>query len=397
LGAAVVTLFFLAMSNDDRGISSSSLFTSVTDNADSEEPCILNGDFSANPPESHWFSVQSDLEVIPKSGRNTLSATNRMDQMLSGMWQNIHPSDSCLEKGQWYEVRAKYDLIDQDTERKFRCDPTIIWNNNEESCPAISIRVGSHVQEVAWSVGPHRKTNDDDADVWNTLYGTFQVTKEMKAAPLSVFVARAPAHVDIVLDTISLKPITDDASNVVGVNDCSSLILNGDGETGDHRYWYIRGEGGTGGGTIQMGLGYHNVGYAFQHIGHRSDRWRGMLQKLNTDCLVTDSVWKITAVFRYFDEHGVYEVECDKYDPKAKHSCPVFQVDFFTMGDIEFVTSGPMMNENRHDFKVGGWNRLEHTLEVTAEMASYETAWIYINSVEPGFNYEIDDVKMIPM
>eukprot|EP00957_Ditylum_brightwellii_P109282 8336019-Ditylum_brightwellii.AAC.2 len=79
-------------------------------------------------------------------------------------------------------------------ERKFRCDPTIIWNNNEESCPAISIRVKSHVQEVTWSVGLHHKMNNDGADVWNTLNGTFQVTKEMKAELQSIFVARAPAH-----------------------------------------------------------------------------------------------------------------------------------------------------------------------------------------------------------
>ena len=49
------------------------------------------------------------------------------------------------------------------------------------------------------------------------------------------------------------------------------------------------------------------------------------------------------------------------------------------------------------DMLVGddGWHEIRHTVTITAEMALLSEVWLYVNSVDPAHNYDIDDVRMV--
>mmetsp|Transcript_31537 Transcript_31537/g.46202 ORF Transcript_31537/g.46202 Transcript_31537/m.46202 type:complete len:661 (+) Transcript_31537:94-2076(+) len=379
--------------------------------------CIQNGYFRGNPPNTdHWYAIGGHLELKQKNFAipdSALLATGRTSppQQVSGMYQNV-PAN-CFTPSKWYTVHARVLLRSAFEGQPFYCDPTILWGNNVKSCPTVNIKMlNGPAQEIAWTMGrnldEHIAREDEG---WMNLEGAFQypTSNEMKGegAVDVISVTRAPLGVDILLDYVYIEPMQDAQSvESFGMRTCeTNLIANGDAETGDHRFWFIRGNGGEGG---HIEVHHTERGYAFRHAGYRSERWRGMLQSLDATCITPHSTWRISAMFRYFvtNEHGIDVPQvCDKSNPMAPDSCPVFELQFVSLkhtstdngaGNMALNT-GPMVNEDTEEFVLGDWNRIVHTITVSEDMAMQSEVWLYVQSVAKGFNYELDDVEMLPL
>lgn len=350
--------------------------------------CVENGHFAANPPEVNWYPVQSQLRVVRgvNDKGNALQAVNRGHQIFGGMWQNLEAG--CLGIGEAYEFRATVRATMRGTDDPFECDPTILFNNVAQSCPAVGIRIGERRTEVALTVGPAKEAGE-----WMELYGVMRATSEMLAYTVSVFVSRAPPDVDLTVDSMSLAPAGDKA---MGITDCARPVANGDAEAGDHRFWFIRGA--KGGGRIEMvSPGYGGSKYAFRHSGSREQRYRGMLQRLDASCFTEGTTWTITARFRYYSVGRNGQVKfatCRKDNPKAQNSCPVFDMDFISPNGAQ-VNTGPLQNEAPGDAKAGEWNEIRHTMTVNSDMALRPQVLLYVNSVDPNYNYDLDDISMV--
>uniref|UniRef100_A0A7S2GW88 Uncharacterized protein n=2 Tax=Helicotheca tamesis TaxID=374047 RepID=A0A7S2GW88_9STRA len=368
---------------------------------DELESCILrNGHFDEEPATSHWYAVMSDITAADNYD-HALLATDRSNARLGGMWQNIR--SDCLDSNTWYEVQANVLLRQAGTEVTVDCDPSIPWFTHERSCPSIAIKNGHHlVEDIAWTVGP-LSSSGTNVDGWYRLYGVFRPTKEiLDKNYVALFVARAPTNVDIVVDQVQINPVNEFTVGVIP--DCASnLVVNGNAETGDFRYWWIRGNGGDSG-HIEVPQTNTERGFVFRHAGYRSERWRGMLQNLvDTTCLTPGSRWRISAVFRYFEtnEDGVQIPRaCDKTNPLTEYSCPVFEMQFFSpqKPGKATINTGPLTNEDAiesPEVVLGGWNRIVHTITISKEMAKSSDVWLYVQSVGTGFNYELDDVEMV--
>jgi len=345
------------------------------------------------------------------------------------MYQNV-PAN-CFTPSKWYTVHARVLLRSAFEGQPFYCDPTILWGNNVKSCPTVNIKMlNGPAQEIAWTMGrnldEHIAREDEG---WMNLEGAFQypTSNEMKGegAVDVISVTRAPLGVDILLDYVYIEPMQDAQSvESFGMRTCeTNLIANGDAETGDHRFWFIRGTGSDTNESIQIspsrfkqyGFGYYlglsttmeedTGAYAFKHVGYRNERWRGMIQKIDASCLKVGSVWTITASFRYFatDWNGNESpASCNLDNHLADNSCPVFDIEFISpkVNDPSYMSTGPMKNEVTDDYSVrtptrlDEWNEIVHTLTITGEMAKHTEAYIFVNAVDAGYNYELDDVVM---
>jgi len=384
-------------------IPSSSMISSTSSEL---EDCISNGHFDESPATSHWYPVQSDMQVTDsyESGEHALLSTDRTNARNGGLWQNIR--SDCLRPNEWYEVQADVLLRHAGTEETVDCDPSIPWSHHERSCPSIALKTNLNgVQDIAWTVGPASTSTHHFG--WYRLYGAFRPTADMLQDQIAVIVARAPIAADILVDNIHINPANEYTVGVI--QDCEdpslNLVANGNADTGDHRFWFIRGNGGEGG---HIEVHHTERGYAFRHAGYRSERWRGMLQSLDATCITPHSTWQISAMFRYFvtNEHGIDVPQvCDKSNPMAPDSCPVFELQFVSLkhtstdngaGNMALNT-GPMVNEDTEEFVLGDWNRIVHTITVSEDMAMQSEVWLYVQSVAKGFNYELDDVEMLPL
>lgn len=279
-----------------------------------------------------------------------------------------------------------------DSGKPFACDPTLMFIG-AESCPTISLRLGDNLDLVAYTRGPLQVN-----DAWHEIYGLIRITPEMVLNRISIVVSGSPPPVDIIIENVSMTRAPLDSPE--GLPDCENLVMNGGAEYGDHRGWFIRGDGGKGRGSIQIiSPGPNHSQYAFRHGGGRDARYRGMLQTIDPSCLTEGTTWKIYATFRYFTFDAKHQMQfkaCRKINPRAQNSCPVFAVDFRRKDGTGLITTGPLKNEVPGDFVKGGWSDIEHNFTVTAEMALLPDVWLYVTSVAPGVNYDLDNVRLVP-
>ena len=351
-----------ALSGDASGGSGSGGITSGT--------CLSN----------NWVSYRADAlqSASGPGGETALYATNRIHQQLGGLKQDF--ASSCLTLDSWYEVTADVKLTQAGTSNIFSCNPATQWNNDPECCAGFALFSAPNlpVTEIGLTVGPLNSTG------WNKIYGVFKATSAMKASSaVSIALARAPITADITVANVVFDGAT---SSSYGVTNCSNPVINGDGEVGDHRFWLIRGNG-PGKGTLTMTDGF-NSDNAFRHSG-KTTRYRGMLQLIDTSCFTTGSTWIITAKFRYFNT-TLDAVECNKQYKFAPDACPVFELA------PDGITEGTLDNEDTNAMQVGVWNDIKHTVTISSAVSSAKKLWLFINQVDQGAVYDLDDIKMTP-
>ena len=86
---------------------------------------------------------------------------------------------------------------------------------------------------------------------------------------------------------------------------------------------------------------------------------------------------------------GTY-VECRKNNVGAANACPSFQM--LPNGNFD---DPPLVNQDGSDMVVGEWNT--YSSEFTVTKASLLEMHIFVSSMNAGFNYDLDDVELVPL
>ena len=145
------------------------------------------------------------------------------------------------------------------------CDTCVFYQGLSTFCPVMILQDAkrNNKRQVVSSVaGPYK-----DGD-WNLMYGYTTITETMKNDwhNIELFVGWGGKNKNIVIDDVVIKPTTAAAAKKT---DCTQLVKNGDAESGDARYWYIKGAGNFGKIEVNDGGAGGSSKY-FAHTGVRS-------------------------------------------------------------------------------------------------------------------------------
>ena len=99
-----------------------------------------------------------------------------------------------------------------------------------------------------------------------------------------------------------------------------------------------------------------------------------MIQPLDSTCFTAGSKWNITAKFKFFSGDDFYE-ECSMVNSYYPVACPVFRL---WPGNQNSLATKALVNEVEDEMKIGEWNSIRNTFEVTDEWANsgFSETWI---------------------
>jgi len=357
------------------------------------ENLIYNHEFQSGD-HRYWTYTGDDTGLIMidngKYGEvgQSLSTVERT-RYWHGLAQEFK-SMRCMYVGQLLEVDVTYRLEDENG-LPVSCQTELKYSGQPGTCPIFGIKVhnmdGTESRfEVGSPIGPYRFNE------WNTINGFFEVTQDMmNARYLEVYINRAPAGTNIVVDRMDMFNATN---TTYGVETCpSNLVLNGDAELRNSRSWYIKGNGNFG--DISFVPGANNSTYAFHHSG-RSAHYHGLWQYLDQDCMDVGSEWTVSADFQLFDENGI-ATSCDpttRFSTPNSLACPMFMFQSFTEG-ADLHQTAPLLNDYNSPWVASAWNPYEATFTMTAEHKAKDSTWFFIHNVPADYSYSIDNIRVV--
>ena len=218
--------------------------------------------------------------------------------------------------------------------------------------------------EGTW-IGESIATAENMKDGWTTLAGIMTVS-EKQAAHTRLFVKMYGSDIDmnIHFDDVSLIPVD---------RSCDDLVLNGDFEFGDSRFWrpsdrrYIDVD------ILTSGASSSQYSMAIQkYTGHR------MRQPLDTRCIVEGQQFAITAQFKYINATDLVSgVSCEptiksQSDVKA---CPtiVIRGTQCESNDLEY-TFWNEIDQEENSWDSNGFNNFEKVFNIDANIAKCDVS-----------------------
>jgi len=337
-------------------------------------------------------------------------STAQRDQWYHGMSQELQID--CLTQNQYYEVSMNVMILDY-AGKPVICDPFQYHFDPSTSttCPTLALQLESKDNQlksipIGNPIGPWNPTE------WNEVYGIFQATPFFfQQKRVEMYVTNAPVGHNEVIDNVIIKPIS---TSTVGLRTCSmELVKNGDAETKDARFWYLKGDASTYG-TLEIILtstpGSSNksnndskepfTNHAFYHYGNRKNKWNGMWQKLDQDCLGIGSKWKISLYIKILNKKRE-EIWCDT----KKRACPEITFESITIRgtvteNLRNLIKKPwenLQNLVTKPWVQGEWNRFETEFTMTEAHKKLDETWFYVSNIEPGHGYIIDNISMVPI
>jgi len=351
---------------------------------------ILNPDFEIGD-QRFWTFLGSDtgIEIVSNakySGTGYSLTSKNRDLWWHGPAQKLQMKH-CIQENDIYEVNLDVRLEDETTGAGVTCDPFMSFTL-DATCPTFGIKLiyqngDEEYIEVAETIGPWNPTS------WNHIYGYFTVTANiMKAKDVYFYTGKAKPGRNIVVDNLIIKPAD---SNTFGLKTCGELVVNGDAEIGDPRYWHIKGRGNYG--SISMVPG-KDSSWAFRHGSGRTQRYQGMWQEIDQSCMDVNSKWKVSADFRLFATNGT-AVSCDKTATFGNDVCPVFFFQSHTYDQGDPFQDGQLMNSVTGGWDANSWNHYEAIFTMTANHKAKEHTWFWIHNVLPGYSYEVDNISIV--
>lgn len=224
--------------------------------------------------------------------------------------------------------------------------------------------------ENKW-IGESVATAQDKKDGWTTMAGIATVT-EIQAVHTRLFLRFwGPSTVmDTYYDDVSLVPIA---------KSCENLVLNGDFEIGDSRFWrpsdrrYVYVDiSNLGGGNSQYSMSIQ------RYTGHR------FYQTLDTRCLVEGQEFVISAQFRYLNATNLGSgVTCESSikNQGDKKACPTVSIRGTQCvdDDIEY-TFWNEIDQEQFVWDSTGFNDFEKVFTVDANIAQCNVSQVKENS-----------------
>lgn len=205
---------------------------------------------------------------------------------------------------------------------------------------------------------------------------------------IELFVGWGGKGKNIVIDDVKLKPAT---AAQVQKTDCTQLVKNGGAESGDARYWYIKGAGNFGNVVVKGTGGANGSNKFFEHNGARTRPNMGMWQELDKSCMALNSKWKISSMFKYYDAAG-NPVTC----PNPGQMCPKWRVEVYNGSGAKL--KGQILNNEKTkagQWIANDWNPYEAIFTMTQEFFEREKIFMFILA-PANHMYHVDDIKVEP-
>jgi len=295
-----------------------------------------------------------------------------------------------MEEGMTLKAKAYFRLESSDG-APLSCDPHLYYSGRAEACPTFGMKItktGGSPSQINFgsAVGPFKE------NAWNMLRGNFEVTKDMiDAESFEIYVSGSTPEKEIIIDKISLKEAKEGEFESCPA---TNLVKNGDGEIGDSRDWYIKGNSDFG--FITMVDGADGSSYAFHH-SDRTEHYHGLWQHLNQDCMNTGTKWVVSAQFQLFDENG-NGIPCDptiRFTSMVAVACPVIQIQSHTEGR-DVVQTKPLLNDIHTEWKGDQWNSYSAVFEMTRAHKRMDSTWFFVQNVDKDHSYSIDNINIHP-
>ena len=356
----------------------------------SEEQCenIIRNPGGELGTTDFWTHTGGGVQVLSgdpadgstRSGSNAISSVMRV-----GAWHGIgqYLDTRCLTSGRKYEIIVRIRI--KDTEGDYlACNINRVDFNAFDVCPRVTFRIRkmegkeigdavqtSYAYPLASAVGPW------EADKWNLLYGTFQVTELMaEADSVLFFIERGRGGVELIVDDVVIQPTFD--------FDCKMPVYNTDFEVGDTRYWKSIG-------TTEIDIfspGY-NSDYALR-TSMRKEFWGSMLQDLNKDCLVEGDNYSVSGMVLLLDSNdSIYD--CDPSlqwgTDGMEYICPTLTLRVTTGAQTEDIDIGNVPGP----FKSQDWNAIHGLFEVSSDMLVADSVSIYMRKTKANIDFVLDD------
>ena len=301
---------------------------------------VRNGNLESGSLQ-YWQHVWSGIELVTPGVDGSGYAAISPFRQHSNIGQ--HMDTRCLVEGDEYEFTARVRSVDSvDGGSPVTCDP----NSNAPGLRCSYANIFSEFINDAGEKDTEYKgiattVASTSTDNWKTIHGVFKMTEHMaKSDRAFVYVEGGPGFVEV--DNMTLQKF--DRTDL-------PIILNGDFEVGDPRFW-------TRGWTDQLEMVTGDTGVAVAMSGN----YKILQQYLGPDALVDGKRYLFQA--RYKIEGGPGSCEPEKR--WGDLACPKVSVDAM------FEDSA--LNKNRgYEFAVppyvqGSWNVLYGYIDTTQKM-----------------------------
>ena len=305
-----------------------------------------NGDLIRNGNFEHdglyWRSDGGSHISIEETTSKAMKATNRKNGYI-GIAQELYVDEKCFNVGQQFQVIGKFHCDDfiQSLQTqvltkftlyigKFRierasngesvqCDRSV--HNTELDCAWIFVRVESPLGAESVSIASTVATASNLYHGWELMFGIMTVTEKQAAHNRMYTFLSGPHH--------SMNVIFDDVSIVPFQRSCDMILMNGDFEIGDSRFWEP-----SNGNFILMnissqGASTSNYSIAIEPKEKSSYTGSSIRQKIDVKCLRENQDLVIKAKLKLLDSADLEKgFECDPREwnmGKSSH-CPSISI-----------------------------------------------------------------------
>lgn len=348
-----------------------------TPNANSDvcNNLLTNGNFDQG--DAHWYHNGCGLNLVGGYSGSALSTTDR-ENSLEGMAQFL--DTRCMVNGTKYEVKAKVKMSADGT------TPTCSYEKigaGEDHCPRVNIKSSIQGETSHVDLGVAKVNLPWETTEWNYIYGSFTVNEHMvNADSVALYFDGPEKDYDIIVDDVEVYSYD---------SICDDLATNGNFYEGTKDWSFIGAETGI---TLVPGV----QGNALSTID-RTQWFHGMVQQIDTRCVVEENVGKIYEVTADVKLQNVGDGTPTDCDPFvfffSERSCPAIALrlmarDNGALQELREIGQpiGPWPTN-------GGWGKIQGTFEMTSDIVYGQTTLNYMFlKAWAGINIIVDNVSI---
>lgn len=263
-----------------------------------------------------------------------------------------------------YKFKGKFRIEETTTGTEQVCNRTT--SDGILECSSILIHATSDNDLSGIRYAETVATAPDLFDGWSTMAGIMTVT-ETQAKHIEIYARLYGPHesMTVFYDDISIKPLP---------RMCGMLVLNGDFEVGDTRFWLPSDKG-----SIDVDVssfGANNSNYSMMITKYTTDRLR---QKLDTRCLIEGQEFLIRAKFKLVSSTDTSTgIICDPLilNEREVTACPSVTIrgeDCVVDGTLRYT----FWNEKSELWDANSFNEYEKLYSVDADMAACQVSIMF--------------------
>jgi len=351
---------------------------------------VFNGNFlSGNSlywEKNQFSSKESQLKLVNPSGNAALRLNSR-----SSSWDSIIQNlrTGCMIATERYLVVANVRLFKPSSNILQDCNRNE-WNG-ETACPRLQLKsfVNTGLPQSMDAISKSIADFDFgiDADNWYTVSGIFTATTHDEQAEKTVLsVADGfDSKADVQIDNVSITLLP---------RDCSQLFLNGSAEDGDTaRFW--RSALMVGSTTIDV---VSVAGSRAFQVSNRDFVGDGLHQSIDTRCLNSGDIFKLTARMKLVSKIDGTPVYCDPEEKNTSTSCPPVRITGFEQGEktvddevhyiSNFAAWTGSSTANMRDYEV--------SFTISPRLAACDELWVGLRSYNSDWDLIVTDLSLSP-